>query len=250
VNINLLEIRNYLLKPDKLESFISYFEEHFIFPQEDLKMQVLGQFRVIGEPDHFVWLRGFSDMQTRLEGLQKFYGGAVWEQYGPAANDMMLEWHNVHLLRPISNITDLTYGLSAALVTAELTDASANTGVIAIDFYQALSGKRDTLIDQFQTSVQPVYQREGIQLRGYFVAEMSENTFPRLPVIQNQDEFVVITAFESEEACRDQRAKLTQAVNESIGALLITPPEVLLLIPTLRSPLRYLPKPFAETFAP
>ena len=84
---------------------------------------------------------------------------------------MMLEWHNVHLLRTwrsISNIADLTYGFSAELVTADLTDASANTGVIAIDLYQALSGKRDTLIEQFQTQLVPVYQREGIQLRASF----------------------------------------------------------------------------------
>jgi hypothetical protein len=61
-----------------LEHFIDYFEAHFIFFQKDANMPVLGQFRVMGEPDHFVWVRGFYDMKTRLESLQKFYDGPVW----------------------------------------------------------------------------------------------------------------------------------------------------------------------------
>src|SRR5215471_3318769 len=116
MDISVLELRNYLLKPNVLEHFIDYFEGHFISSQEVVNMNILGQFRLVGEPDHFVWMRGFNDMQTRFEGLQNFYGGPVWKKYGPVANDMMLEWHNVHLLRPLTNIIDLTYGLNANTV--------------------------------------------------------------------------------------------------------------------------------------
>jgi heme-degrading monooxygenase HmoA len=244
MTINTLELRNYLLKPNVLEHFIDYFEAHFIFSQEAAQMPVLGQFRVINEPNHFVWLRGFNDMQTRLEGLQNFYGGPVWEKFGPVANDMMLEWHNVHLLHLLSSITELTCGLSADVVAADLAAGTISpyTGVIVIDLYQAEPGKRSELVDKFQTQVVPAAQNEAIQIRGYFVAEMRKNEFTRLPVIQNEDELAVITAYESEEACREQRDKVTPHINTTLSALLSKTPETLLLSPTLRSPLRYMRK--------
>ena len=65
--MNVIEIRNYLLKPNVLEHFIDYFEANFIVTQQDAGMPVLGQFRVMGEPEHFVFVRGFSDMQSRLQ---------------------------------------------------------------------------------------------------------------------------------------------------------------------------------------
>jgi hypothetical protein len=242
MNSNVLEIRNYLLKPTMREHFIDNFEEHFIVAQQEVNMHVLGQFRVIGEPDHFVFLRGFADMGTRLEGLRNFYSGSAWEKWGPLANEMMLEWHNVHLLRPLSDIADLTCGLNADVMAFDFAAGtiSPHTGMIVVDFYEALPGKRDALIDQFQTQTVPAYANEAIQLRGLFVAEMSENEFTRLPVIQNEDELVVITAYESEAAYREKCAKLTPHVQKAIGTLVSTTPETLLLNPTLRSPLRYL----------
>jgi hypothetical protein len=237
----ILEHRNYLLKPNVLEHFIDYFEEHFIVTQEAVKMQVLGQYRIIGDPDHFVWLRGFSDMQTRLEGLQSFYGGPVWKKYGPAANDMMIDSDNVLLLRPLGAIADLTCGSSSEAVAAELAAGtiSPDTGVIAIAAHHALPGKRDALIEQFQNQIMPIYRDEGIQVRGCFVAEMSENTFPSLPVIQNQDDLVVITAYESEASCQGQCDRTAGRIDQRISVLLNTPSDSLWLSPTLRSPIRY-----------
>ncbi|MEP7286558.1 MAG: hypothetical protein ABI947_12405 [Chloroflexota bacterium] len=244
MNIKTIEIRNYLLKSNLRERFIDYFEEHFIFSQQERGLGVLGQFSVIGNPDHFVWLRGFSDMQTRRNSLQEFYDGPVWGKYGPLANDMMLEWHNVHLVCPLTDIADLTCGLSADIVAADLAAGTMSPylGIIAIDFFQALPGKRDELINKFRTQVVPAYESEAIQLRGYFVAEMGENTFSRLPVIQNEDEFVVITAYENEEVCWEKRKKVALHINEATEALLCITPDALLLSPTLRSPLRYLHK--------
>jgi hypothetical protein len=237
MTINVLEIRNYLFKPDMLEHFIDFFETHFIFSQQAVNMHILGQFRLAGEPDRFVWLRGFSDMQTRLEGLRSFYGGDVWKKYRAVANEMMLESENVHLLRPLGNIADLTAGLSADTVAADLAAGTISpyTGMIAVDFYQAIPGKRDALIDP----VLSTYAEQAIEVRGHFVAEMSENAFPALPAIQNEDEWVVITAYASEAECREKRAKVQRLVDETVGSLLTPASPSLLLSPTLRSPLRY-----------
>jgi hypothetical protein len=238
---NIIEIRNYLLKPNKLEHFIDNFETNFIDPLEMLGMRVLVQFRLIGEIDHFVWLRGFEDMQTRLEGLDGFYSGPIWQKHRTVTNGMLLDNDDVHLLRPIGDF-DLTCGLSAESVEADLRSGtiSTDTGIVCIDIYQAVAGERDELIDAFQSQITPAYEQEGVQIRGLFVAEMSENTYPRLPVIQRPDEFVTFTVYENLEVCKSKRAKLARYIDEAMGALLKGKPESLLLSPTLRSALRYM----------
>jgi hypothetical protein len=234
MTVNVLEIRNYLLKPNVLEHFIDYFEEHFIASQEAEHMTLLGQFRVIDEPDHFVWIRGFQDMPTRQKALQNFYGGSVWAKYGLLANEMMLEWHNVHLLRPLSDI-DLTNGMTTERIAADLAAGtiSLKTGLIAIDFYQLPTEQREAT----QANIEQAYQEKGIQIRGQFVAEMSENTFARLPVYQYDDVFVVISAYESHVAAVKRDRAIQNLAEDHI--LLHPNANSLLLSPTLRSPLRY-----------
>lgn len=219
LNIHQLEIRNYLLKPNTRDHFIDYFEAHFIDSQQNANMYVLGQFRVIDAPDHFIWLRGFSDMRVRLEALKTFYYGPVWEKYGQLANSMMIDSDNVHLLHPLGNVENMTYGLTVESIARDFESGtlSPQTGLIVIDFYHALPDQRDSLIHQFQTEVIPAYQQQAIQLRGTFIAEMSENTFPRLPVIQNNDEFVVITAYESEVDYREKQKMLEPGIQETLG---------------------------------
>src|SRR5215468_9373546 len=100
--LKVIELRNYLLKADARERFTKYFEDHFIDSQNDLRGFVLGQFRIKGDDDKFFWIRGFEDMQTRLNFLRGFYEqGEVWKQFGPGANEMMLDSDNVYLLKPL-----------------------------------------------------------------------------------------------------------------------------------------------------
>ena len=241
MSLNVFEIRNYLLQPHMREHFIDYFEANFITTQTAVNMYVLGQFRLLGEPDHYVWIRGFDNMQSRTDSLMGFYEGPVWKKHRTTTNGMIIDSDNVHLLRPLDANLDLTCGQTAKTVAAALADSSISphNGLIVIDIYQAALGKRDALIEAFQTKIAPIYQTENVQLRGLFVAEMSENTYPRLPAFQNADEFVVITAYPDEEQGQSTYARLAPTISQSLGSFLSAPPESLLLTPTLRSPLRY-----------
>lgn len=97
----IVELRQYTLRPGRRDDLIELFDREFIESQEELGMRVLGQFRDLDRPDRFVWLRGFPDMAVRLRGLREFYGGPVWKEHGPAANDTMLDSDDVLLLREI-----------------------------------------------------------------------------------------------------------------------------------------------------
>jgi hypothetical protein len=95
-----VELRQYTLHPGTRDTLISLFDEHFIEEQEAYGMCILGQFRDRADPDRFVWLRGFADMEARARAIEGFYSGPVWKEHGPAANATMIDHTNVLLLKP------------------------------------------------------------------------------------------------------------------------------------------------------
>ena len=107
-----LELRQYTLKPGRRDALIDIFDRHFIESQEALGMSVVGQFRDRRRPDRFVWLRGFSDMESRRNALAAFYDGPIWGAHKAKANDTMLDSDNVLLLKPAR--PDLAFRMNVA----------------------------------------------------------------------------------------------------------------------------------------
>src|SRR5262245_23922182 len=95
------ELRQYTLHPDQRDVLIELFEREFVESQEALGMRLVGTFRDLDDPDRFVWIRGFPDMETRRQALTDFYYGPVWKAHAAAANATMIDSDDVLLLRPI-----------------------------------------------------------------------------------------------------------------------------------------------------
>src|SRR5262245_25931326 len=149
--MQVLELRNYLIRPGRTRDFIRYFEEQFLFSQRDEGMYPLGQFEVVGEPDHFVWIRGFEDMGTRLRGLSRFYGGAFWQARRDEANAMILEHENVHLLRPLAPLASLAGGASLEDRATEPPGAlPPEAGLVVADFHHTDPTALPELAEQFE----------------------------------------------------------------------------------------------------
>ena len=56
-DMNIIELRQYTLRPGQRDTLIELFEREFIESQDTCGMTVLGQFRDLDDPDRFVWLR-------------------------------------------------------------------------------------------------------------------------------------------------------------------------------------------------
>lgn len=180
--MNVVELRNYLLKPGTRDSFIEYFKEHFVASQQALGATIPGLFRIKDEADRFFWIRGFDSMQERSRFLPAFYGGEVWKEFGPAANDMMLEWHNVHLIKPLANNNN---------------SFPQGKELFVIDYYRANDKQLNELIDLFNTEYILLFNKWDINAT-LWVSELEENDFPRLPVYQDENLLVVITSCNAE----------------------------------------------------
>jgi hypothetical protein len=194
--MQVIELRNYLMEAGRTADFLRYFEEHFLLSQRDEGMHVLGQFAVVDQPDRFVWIRGFADMKTRLRGLTGFYGGPFWQARRDTANAMMREHHDVHLLRPLSPVDVLTGG--AALedrASAPPGALAPEGGVVVVDFLRSEPGKLGSLVRAFEDRLRPALSAAGHRILAHLVAELTPNDYPRLPVFQDPDLLVVVSAY-------------------------------------------------------
>src|SRR5260370_40242156 len=96
----IFEVGQYLLHPGQGETLIELLDRELVESQEAVGMWVVGQFRDVDRPDHFVWVRGFRDMTARPQALAEFYGGPVRKEHRDAANATMVDAEDALLLRP------------------------------------------------------------------------------------------------------------------------------------------------------
>src|SRR5262245_15871389 len=231
-----VELRRYALRPGQRDTLIELFDREFVETQEAAGMCILGQFRDLDDPDSFVWLRGFSDMVTRREALEAFYGGPVWREHARAANATMIDSDNVLLLRPIASLV-LDRSSRAAPGTTV-----APPGFLAVTIWPLASATAADVPAVFRRLLEPVLREVGIEVLATYVTEHSENTFPGLPVREDGDVFVWMSLFEDEnDHARRLRAlehsSAWHHASQAFACHLAGAEELLRLAPTARSAL-------------
>jgi NIPSNAP len=172
---NLIELRQYLLHPGQRDTLIELFDAEFIETQEAVGMDVLGQFRDPQRPDHFVWLRGFRDLDARHESLTRFYDGPVWATHRNAANATMIDSDNVMLLRAVTNNDALPE------LRRETRDTQASTGLVYVVTERVDSVNEESIV-AFRSATVTRLEQSGWHSLGLYATETSPNTFTRLPV--------------------------------------------------------------------
>jgi hypothetical protein len=169
----IVELRQYLLRRGRRDELIELFEHEFVDTQEALGIRVIGQFRDVDRPNHFVWLRGFSNHSARGDALASFYGGPAWREHGTAANATMIDSGDVHQLRAIAPDERLR------IRRPDGRDASGDRGSILIAVTHRRSADHDRAIREL---VIPVVEEAGLRTLGLYTTDPAENTYPALPV--------------------------------------------------------------------
>jgi len=227
----LLELRQYTLRPGQRDALIDLFEREFVEPQEALGMTLFGQFRDLDAADRFVWLRGFVDMPARAAALAAFYDGPVWRAHREAANATMLDSDNVLLLRPARPGSGFEPGVrppAGQPLPAQL--------VVATLFYFA-APIDDDIVASFDRAIVPLLTGAGAQWLATLVTEPATNTFPRLPVREGEHVLACFTTVDSVDAHRQPDAMASARWQDATGEPQnrIVRSETLRLAPTPRS---------------
>ena len=225
------ELRRYTLKPGARETLISVFDTHLVETQEAVGMNVVCQFRDPAAPDQFVWFRGFADQAARSSSLPAFYGGPVWAQHGPAANETMLAWHDVLMLKPAAPGSGFdTRGLDRLPPgTADREDGRAHL----VTIHHLAPDAGDEQAANAAGAVADAARAAGGEVLASLISDHSENGFARLPV--REGECVAVTLV------RPGQASALASLEAALRAVAVggsRAPDIARLVPTARSLLR------------
>jgi hypothetical protein len=213
---------------------IGLFDREFVETQEAVGMKVIGQYRVLDDPDSFTWVRGFPDMPRRARALKAFYDGPVCAKHRDAANATMIDSDNVLLLRPARP------GSSFLLDPERPPPESTRIpdGIVVATIYYL--GERDPT--ELAATLEADLADAGAPLLALFVTETSPNNFPRLPVRENERVVVALSAFVGEQEYDEHLGATTRQAGEGQSRTFgrIERVETLRLQPTARS-LRAIP---------
>ena len=234
-----VELRQYDLVPGTRETLIGVFDGHLVEGQELQEMVIIGQFRDLDNPDSFVWLRGFADMEARQRALAGFYSGPVWGANSEAANETMLRFDNVHLLRPAWPEAGFALDIADRPAPGSSGDdgglIAANVVRVRVDVEVFAEWHRQNLL--------PLIEKAGAEIVGVFVTEPAENTYPALPVHTGRKVLAIFSRFA--DAPAQERTRLALAASpewaaavKASAAFAEGPPQTLRLSPTSRSLLR------------
>ena len=216
----IIELRQYTLHPSTRETLVRVFEEHFIEAQERYGMRILGQFRDLADPDRFVWVRDFPDMEARTRALEGFYSGPVWKEHSPVANATMIDHTNVLLLRPAG--PELGFRFDPRLRPPP--DAADIAGGVVVATISHLAVPASPAI------VASLCEESGpATLLARLVTEPARNPVARLPVREDANVFVTFASYPSADAYEPPTATSS----------IVSHREHLLLEPTRRSFLRH-----------
>ena len=233
-----IEFRRYIVKSGERTHFSQYFDAYFPEAFQQLGAIAAGSFFERKNPNGFTWIRGFHTIDDRAIGNAAFYNGSVWNEHRNTLNDLITDSDDVLLLCPLSPERGVTI-LPAVDPVAEPNGAQ---GILVAQVFALNAGS----VEAFATAAEPTfakYRATGAREAGVLVTLGVRNNFPQLPIRTDGPYLIWLGIL------RDNRAldKDFRPVEEGSRAtltgsgLLRKPPELIVLDPTPRSRLRWLP---------
>jgi hypothetical protein len=200
-------------------------------------MTIVGQFRVVGDPGRFFWIRAFPDMEARAKALRNFYEGPVWRANRDAANKTMIDSDDVLLLHPAATHSGFELdGLTRPPEHAAEVDRSAFVSTI-FNFDQPV--ENDFAVS-FDAGFGASMRRLGMDPIARLVTDRSDNTYPKLPVREGVNAFVALATLSDETSFSvySESLRRWEQSDDAFARKLHDRVSISRLIPTSRSLLR------------
>jgi hypothetical protein len=233
-----IELRRYTTADGARGRFAKYFDTYFPEAFEQLGAMVFGQFLERANPNRFVWLRGYRDLQARPVVNASFYYGPLWREHREKINAILPDSDNVLLLRPLRPDTEVT-------VLPAVDPVLEEQGAQGVAVMQVIAIKKghEAAVAQHAEALFNRYRVAGVRQAGILVTLDVPNNFPQLPIRTDGPWLVWIGIVQDNHVLEKQ---LKPAMNVAAKALVDTgllreAPELVELDPTPRSRLRWLP---------
>jgi|SRR5690348_2558635 hypothetical protein len=233
-----VEFRRYVTSDGELAKFVKYFDTYFPEAFEQLGAMVFGQFTERDHPNHFTWLRGFHDINARPIVNAAFYYGPLWKEHRVKVNAILPDSDNVMLLRPLHP----DQGITVLPAVDPVTEDQGAQGVVVAQIFAVKKGSEEAFAKQAEAAF-GAYRIDGVHPAGVLVSLDVPNNFPQLP-IRTDGPFLVWLGVVRDNSTLDKglAPRLASAEQSLLaGGLLRSTPERVVMDPTPRSRLRWLP---------
>ena len=238
-DFQVLEFRRYTIKKGEREHFAQYFESYFPEAFEQLGALACGQFFERNNPSGFTWIRGFHNIDARATVNAAFYYGPLWKEHKSTMNDILTDSDNVLLLRPVS----LERGVTILPAVDPVTEERGAQGIVVAQIFAVKADSVESFAKQAEATFTG-YRAAGVREAGVLVTLDVSNNFPQLPVRTDGPYLVWLGILKDSQMLETRFNPLAERSLQALSAtgLLRGTPELLVLDPTRRSRLRWLPE--------
>jgi hypothetical protein len=237
-DFQVIEFRRYIIKEGEREHFAQFFESFFPEAFQQLGAIAAGSFFERKNPSGFTWIRGFHTIEDRAIANAEFYYGLVWKEHKKTVNDRIVDSDNVLLLRPLSSDRGITILPAVDLIT----DADGAQGIVVAEIFAIKANS----VEAFANAAEPTfagYRAAGVREAGVLVTLDVLNNYPQLPFRTDGPYLVWLGILKDNQMLENDFNPLAERSRQSLSAtgLIRATPELVVLDPTHRSRLRWLP---------
>jgi hypothetical protein len=238
-DFEVIEFRRYTIKEGEREHFAQYFQNYFPEAIQQLGAIVFGQFLERKNRSLFTWIRGFKNMDARATINAALYYGPLWKEHRTTMNDLLVDSDNVLLLRPLNQERGV-------VVLPAVDPVYERTGAHGVLVAQIFAIKANS-VEAFAQKAEPTfatYRSAGAHEAGVLVTFDVPNNFPQLPIRTDGPYLVWLGILKDDQKLETQFVPLVEQSLQSLATtgLLRGTPELIILDPTSRSRLRWLPE--------
>jgi NIPSNAP len=233
-----IEFRRYTIKEGEREHFAQYFESYFPEAFEQLGAIAAGSFFERGNQTGFTWIRGFHTIEARAVVNAAFYYGPLWKEHKRTLNDLMIDSDNVMLLCPLSS----ERGVLVLPAVDPVTEVNGARGIVVAQIFAIKPNSVEAFAKEAETTFAS-YRAAGAREAGVLVTLDGTNNFPQLPIRTDGPYLVWLGILKDNQMLEKE---FTPVAERSLPSLVATglirgTPELVVLDPTHRSRLRWLP---------
>jgi len=237
-NFQVIEFRRYTIKEGGREHFAQYFESYFPEAFQQLGAIAAGSFFERGNQTGFTWIRGFHTIEARAVVNGTFYYGPVWKEHKKTLNDLIIDSDNVMLLRPLSP----ERGVTILPAVDPVTEANGAQGIVVAEIFAVKANSVEAFAKEAEATFAR-YRAAGVREAGVLVTLDVTNNFPQLPIRTDGPYLVWLGLLKDNQMLEKDFTPVAERSLQSLSAtgLLRGTPELVVLDPTHRSRLRWLP---------
>jgi hypothetical protein len=237
-DFQVIELRRYTIKEGERKHFAQYFDTYFPETLEQLGTIVFGEFFERKNPSGFTWIRGFHSMDDRAIANAVFYYGPVWKEHRSTMNDLLTDSDNVLLLRPLTP----ERGVTILPTVDPVTEENGAQGIVVAQIFAVKASSLEAFATEAETTFAR-YRAAGVREAGVLVTLDVTNNFPQLPIRTDGPYLVWLGILKDNQMLENDFTQLAERSLQSLSAtgLIRGTPELIVLDPTHRSRLRWLP---------